>query len=246
MVVEITLEKGVDLSDYVLLEGFPGIGLVGTIAAGYIIEKRKMEPVGVLASDKFPPITTIHKGKPYFPARIYKDPQEKVCVLLAEFVVPGSIVYELSDSILRFARENKLKQIVSLAGMTAPTAAETKQIYGIASTEKIAKFIESKKVKLIQEGVTTGVSGVLMARCAAENFPAMSLLVQTKRGYPDPRASATLIEKLNSLINLKIDTKALIAEAGKIEEKMRRLLDQLSKAKITYKRAEETYPPMYG
>ena len=34
---EIVLTKKVNLKDYILIEGFPGIGLVGTIAAGYIV-----------------------------------------------------------------------------------------------------------------------------------------------------------------------------------------------------------------
>jgi uncharacterized protein len=243
---EIKLLKKVNLKNYTMVEGFPGIGLVGTIAAGYIVEKKAMEPVGYILSDDFPPMTTIHHGRPYLPARIYRDSHNKFCVLLAEFVVPSKVVYPLSSAILDFVHSSGIKQIVSLAGMTSAKAG-TGKIYGIASNDTVAKFLEKKGIELIKEGVTTGVSGVLLAKCALEGFPAMSLLAESQQGYPDPRAAATLLEKLDSIIGMKIDTKALMKEAGVIETKMRQMTEQLRKVKKTYKRAEGgEYPPMYG
>lgn len=244
--MEIKLNKKVNLKDHTMIEGFPGIGLVGTIAAGYIVEKKAMEPIGYIVSNDFPPMTTIHHGRPYLPARLYHDPRNKCCVLLAEFVVPSKSVYPLSSAILDFVHSSGIRQVVSLAGMTSAKEA-TGKIYGIASNDKIAKLLESKGIELIKEGVTTGVSGVLLAKCALEGFPAMSLLAESQQGLPDPRAAATLLGKLDELIGLKIDTKALMKEAGVIETKMRQITDQMRKVKRTYKQAEGgEYPPMYG
>jgi len=241
---EIVLTKKVNLKDYILIEGFPGIGLVGTIAAGYIVEKRNMEPIGYITSDKFPPMTTIHAGKPYFPARIYRDKKADFCVLFAEFVVPASSVHDLSELILDFAKQKGIKQIVSLAGMSSQKEASP-DIFGIASNEEMANYLKVKKIKLIQEGVTTGVSGVLLAKCASQNFPAFSLLAESKGGYPDPRASAILLGKLDSLIGLKVDIKALLEEAGVIETKMKKMIDQIRKEGGVYQKVSEDYPSMY-
>ncbi len=244
---EIKLTTKVDLRNYTMIDGFPGIGLVGTIAAGYIVEKKAMEPIGYLASEKFPPMTTIHHGRPYFPARIYREPRDKFCVLLAEFVVPSEVVYPLSSEIFSFVKANGIKQVISLAGMTSAKEGGGK-IYGIASNDAMAKFLENKGIELIKEGVTTGVSGVLLARCAVEGFPAVSLLAESQQNYPDPRAAAMLLEKLRDLMGMKIDTKALLREAGIIEAKMRQMTEQMRKvSKPTYKRTGESeYPPMYG
>jgi uncharacterized protein len=243
--IEIKLTKKVDLKDYVLIEGFPGIGLVGTIAAGYLVEKRKMEPIGYVCSDKFPPMTTIHQGRPYLPARLYIDPKKKICVILAEFVIPSDLVFRLAGEILEFAKANGIRQIVSLAGMTSAKVGAVPRIYAITSNDETAKYLKGKGIELIQEGVTTGVSGVLIAQCAVENFPAMSLLAESRYGYPDPRAASLLLEQLNGLFGTLVDTKALLGEADVVEEKMHRMLDQLKKVKTTYKKAEEEYPPMY-
>jgi uncharacterized protein len=245
-IVKIVLTKKVNLEGHTLLEGFPGIGLIGTIAAGYAVEKLDMEMIGYIYSDAFPPMTTIHKGLPYYPARIYHDKKRPFCVLLAEFVVPSNVVHRLSGEILEFARENKVSRIVSLAGMSSQKAEGEKQVvYGIASSEEMAKFLKDHKIELVQEGVTTGVSGVLIAKCAVENFPAVSLLAESKYGYPDPRAAAKLLEVLDGLVGLKVDTKALLEEADMIEERMSKMLDQAKKVRTTYKKAEEEYPPIY-
>jgi uncharacterized protein len=237
MAPEIVLTKKVNLKDNILIEGFPGIGLVGTIAAGYIVEKRGMEPIGYVTSSKFPPMTTIHKGRPYFPARIYKDKSSNFCVLIAEFVVPASEVNGLAEAILNFAKANGIKQVISLAGMSSNKPGDT-EIFGIASNDEMANYLDSKKIQLIKEGVTTGVSGVLLAKCATRNFPAFSLLAESKTGYPDPKASAALLNKLSGLIGMKIDLKALLEEAGAIDLRIKRMITQMKKDKGTYEKAE--------
>jgi uncharacterized protein len=246
MEVKIIMDQKTDLKDHVLIEGFPGIGLVGTIAAGYLIEKRKMIPIGHVYSDVFPPMTSIHNGRPYFPARIYKDPKANFCVLLAEFVVPSNSVHAISNEIMRFIKEQKIRQIVSLAGMTSAKEDDKRSIYGIASNDEMANYLKLKKIPLINEGVTTGVSGVLIAQCSVENFPAMSLLVESKSGEPDPRAASELLKKLESVIGMKVDTNDLMSEAGRIEAQMGKMMDQVKKGKKIYTRAEKAEElPMY-
>lgn len=245
--VEIKITKKKKLDGYTLIEGFPGIGLIGTIAAGYLTEKLDTECIGYIYSKDFPPMASIHKGKPVFPARIYVNKKHKLVILFSEMVVPSKTVYDISTAILEWTKKNKIKRIISLAGMTAKAGDEEKtpEIYGIASSDKIAKELVKKDVKLITEGVTTGVSGILMAQCRIEEYPAMSLLIESKRGYPDPGASAELLEKLEEFLGFDIKTGALMEEAKKIEGKMRRMLSRISSGKKQYARAEK-HSLMYG
>jgi uncharacterized protein len=156
-------------------------------------------------------------------------------------------VYDISAVLMDWAKKNKIKRIISLAGMTARVGEEDKkpEIYGIASNDKMAKDLTAKKVKLITEGVTTGVSGILMAQCRVEDFPAISLLIESRRGYPDPGAAAELLEKLEEFLGYDIKTEALAEEAKQIELKMRRMLGRISTGKRQYERAEK-HSLMYG
>jgi len=242
--VKILLDKKVNLRNFSLIEGFPGIGLVGTIAAGYLIEKRNMEPIGHIESPLFPPMSAIHQGKPYFPARLYKDKTNDFCILLSEFIIPSSVVYDLSDAILKFALKNKMRQIVSLAGMSSSTKTKEK-IFGIASNDEMLNYLKLKKVPLVNEGITTGVSGILLAKANSLDYPMMSLLIKSSAEYPDPRAAAELIQKLDDLVGLEVDTKELLKEAKKIESKFKGMIQNIQQMK-NYKKAEQGELPMYG
>jgi uncharacterized protein len=228
MDVEIVLTKKVTAKKPILFEGFPGIGLVGTITTSYIAEQRNMELIGYIKSKSFPPIAAIHNGRPMYPARIYQDAKKNVLVLFAEFVIPFDVVYELSKVVIDFAKQNGVSKIISLAGMTSIGTGEIEKsdVYGIATTDAIAEFLHKNNVKVITEGATTGVSGVILAESLSEKIPAMSLLVETSQDVPDPRAAATLVTKLNSMFGLALETKPLMEEADKIEHRMRGIMEQ--------------------
>ncbi|MCX6777603.1 MAG: PAC2 family protein, partial [Candidatus Micrarchaeota archaeon] len=107
-----------DLDSPTLIEGFPGIGLVGTISASYIAEKLHMEPLAYLVSEKFPPLAAVHNYAPLHPARMYKSKKHNLIVLFSEFTIPLSQIYPLTEIILQWSKKNKVKQIFSLGGIS--------------------------------------------------------------------------------------------------------------------------------
>ena len=64
MAIEFHITAKPKLRKPVLVEGFPGLGLVGTISASYLIEKLKMEPLGYITGDQFPPLAAVHNRRP--------------------------------------------------------------------------------------------------------------------------------------------------------------------------------------
>jgi predicted ATP-grasp superfamily ATP-dependent carboligase len=90
---------------------------------------------------------------------------------------------------------------------------------------------------LVKEGVTTGVTGVLLARGAIERFPVVSFLSQASADYMDPMASVSVLECLKDYLNLKLDTSDLEKDAHEVEAKMK---DLLLKAKQTSEHYRKT------
>ncbi len=234
-----------NLKGYKLIEGFPGIGLVGAISASYLAEKLKMEQIAYLYSEKFPPMASIHNGIPTYPVRMYADHKNKIVVLYSDFVIPANAVYEVTNEIFSFVKKSGISEIISLAGMTSTFITEEKQIFAIATDEKLKKKLGAFGIKFVQEGVTTGVSGMLLAKCAMEKIPAFSLLVESAAGYPDPGAAALLLKKLGEYLGITIETKSLEEEAKNIQERIQKTLEQIRMGKAKYKQAEE-HLPMYG
>ncbi len=247
--VQVKLKKNTDLKGTTMIEGFSGgTGLVGTIAANYIIEKEEMEPVGHIESDKFPPVIHIHEGKPQHPIRIYKHPKKDICVLIGELIIPSEITQELSNKILELTEEQGIEKIVSIGGMRKTTGKRDREkVYGITSKEDLKKELKELDVEPIKEGIAMGVSGVMLAKAAEKEYPAISLLAESRRNLPDPEAAAEIVKKINKIFEMEIETKELKEKAKDIEQKMQKLVKRVKRAKMKYKESEEKpISPMYG
>ncbi len=239
--VEIKEVEQISLKKPIIIEGFPGIGMIGTISASYLADKLGMKLVGYFASSHFPPIAAIHDFKPVSPARIYASEKHDLIVLFSEFVIPANIVFSLSQAIIDYAQKKKARIIYSLAGVASEQPDQ--KIYGIASTEKVANDLKKAGVQLIKEGATQGVSGVLIAECASEKFPAANLMVQTSTAL-DPKASARLLESVSKTLSLSVDTKELISQGDKIESRIKESMEKMRAMHEGYKGMEEN--PMYA
>lgn len=241
MQIDIKEVEKVKLKNPVIIEGFPGIGMIGTIAASYLSEKLQMKLIGYISSSHFPPIAAIHDYIPMSPARIYASEKHDLIVLFSEFIIPAEIVYSLSQRILKYAHEKNAKAIYSLAGIAAENP--TTKIYGISSTKEIADVLKKHDVELIREGATQGVSGILIAECASTKFPAANLLIQTANPM-EPRGAAKLLDKVSEIISVPFDTKALVDESEVIEAKIKDSLEKMKSMHTKYSALEEN--PMYA
>src|SRR3989344_1340165 len=176
MMVEINELEKIKLKNPIVIEGFPGIGMIGPIGSSFLAGRPCMKLVGTISSTHFPPIAAIHDFKPVSPARIYGCEDHNMLVVFSEFVIPAEIVLPLARRLIDYAKEKKARAIYSLAGIALenPTA----KIHGIASTKENFDALKANGVELIKEGATQGVSGVLIAECAAQKFPAANLMVE--------------------------------------------------------------------
>lgn len=241
MLVDIKEVVPVKLHRPTLVEGFPGVGMVGTISASYVAEKLGMKLVGYIQSSHFPPIVAIHNFQPVSPARIYASEEHNLIVLFSEFIVPAELVYALSQRILKFAEDKKASAIYSLAGIASPQP--DGKIYGIASTKKMAELLKKKGVELIREGATQGVSGILIAECASRDFPAANLLIQTTNPM-EPAGSAKLLQKLSQLTDIPVDTASLLKQGKEIENRIRDNMDKIKSLHSKYNELESN--PAYA
>jgi len=239
--IDIKLKEKQDLEGTTMIEGFSGgMGLVGTIAANYIVEKENMNLIGHVNSDKFPPVTLINDGKPYPPVRLYKHPKKDICVLIGELIVPSEVTQDLSEEILEFAGKKEIKKIISIGGMRRTTGKKGKQkLYGIASSDKQKEQLENLDIELIEEGVAMGVSGIMLAKATERNYPAMSILAESRKNLPDPEAAAEIVEKINQMFDTKIETDELKEQAKDIEQKTQKFMKRIKKARKKYQESEK-------
>jgi uncharacterized protein len=244
--IEIKLFKEQNLKGYSLIEGFPGIGLVGPMAASYMIEKLEMEYIGYIASDQFPPIAVVHNGQPMHTARLYADRKNKLIVVFSEFTIPSNMVYPLGSEIISFIREYSIARLISIGGM--PTQKQQNVPYIISSDAATIKKAASQGIKQIREGVIAGVSAVLLTTASTFDIPTINMLVEVNPAIMNPKYAETAIQGLNKLIGIDIDLNELEKEAKEVEAKVREIMTKASASKEHYQKqaGEDAGQSMYA
>jgi uncharacterized protein len=229
-------------SNPVIVEGFPGIGLVGSIASQQIIHELDMEYIGAIKSRHFPPVAMLLEGRVNLPVRIYESAKNELIVVVSDIPIHPTIAYIVSKSLIDWAVSINAREVVSVAGI--PLEAEKHIVFGAATTKERVENI-GKLVEIFQMGTISGIAGSIVTECASRNFPAISLLGSTRSPNPDPLAAVAVIQVLNDLYNLSIDTEKLIVEAGQIELEMQKLAEDI---RHTIEMEEEPPHPlsMYG
>lgn len=235
--ISIVEYKEVDLSNSMLVVAFPTVGLVSSIAGRFIIDSLKLDEIGAIVSKNFMPATVIHKSIPSPPVRIYTGNKicgpdgscEQITVIISEFMPPMDTIMLLSDTILEWSNEKGCKTIVALEGTHAVGNIKKQklQVYGVGSNPRMKNILKKYKIMETQEGMITGVTGVLLYKGVLMNRDVLCLLAEAHASYPDSRAAGNLLEKLDIMLpGIKIDPKPLYKEAKEIEKNIRKFLEQ--------------------
>lgn len=209
--------------------GFPGTGLVGSVAASQLIDNLDFQFVGYITSPNFAPLAAIHDYTPLPPARIHYCAKHNLVVIVSEMTIPVNSSLELADKLLKYAKQLGASSIISLGGISMKE--EENAVYVISSDKKTVKNIVSKKIaKPIKEGATTGVTGILLSKGALEKFSVLSILAEASQDYLDPKAASNALKVLSSVLGISIDT-------GRLEREGKELTVALKEASIKSKLA---------
>jgi len=243
--IEIKMLEKIDLGGATMIEGFPGIGLVGPMAISYLIDKLGMSYIGYIDSNEFPPLVSIHKGEPMPPVRLYYSDKYNIVTIFAEFAMPLEIVHELTTAVYNFIKSNKIKKIISISGI--PTTSESTTTFAIASLDSLNGEIAKIGMKPISEGVASGVNALLLMMAKLDGISDINVLVPVMQDIIDPKYAEYAIDNLNKLLNLNIDTSDLKKEAAEVEAKIQDLIKKHSESHKSYKKTiDESGPSMYA
>ncbi|UCB58817.1 MAG: proteasome assembly chaperone family protein [Thermoplasmatales archaeon] len=234
--IELIEYNEVDLSNSLLVVAFPTVGLISSIAGHFIIDTLKLNEVGTIVSREFMPATIIHNSRPSPPVRIYAGEKtcgpdgkcEQIAVIISEFMPPYQIIKPLAEKIINWAANKGVKAIVSLEGTHAVGDKDKDmKVYGVASNTEMKSILKKYKIQETQEGMITGVNGVLLYEGVLMQKDVICLLSEAHSSYPDSRAAGNLLKKLDVMLpDIKIDPKPLYKEAEEIEKKIRAFMEQ--------------------
>ncbi|MBE0517022.1 MAG: proteasome assembly chaperone family protein [Methanophagales archaeon] len=248
-VVRIVEEEGILHKKPIVLEGLPDVGLVGTIAASYIVEKMDYREIGYIESDLFVPVMVIHEGKLKNPFRIYSDKDGGIVVVLSEVAVPPRAVYPLTTALADWFHKIDAKLIISIKGLPVKNRMdiEKPEVFGVGNNEAALGELKDKQVEFLEEGFIAGTYAMMLWECTKRKLSAISLLAQCYPVYPDPGAAVSAIESVKKFSpELTVDVGELLENAEEIKLKARDLMQQTTlSAPEMQKGVEQDMPIMY-
>ena len=221
----------IELDSPVLVEGLPGAGLVGKIAADHLVEEFDMSFYGSLHCDGLPDVAVYHGGesgvKP--PVRLYADAERDLLVLQSDVPVSPSGAPEFAACVTGWFDEHDVLPLY-LSGLPEEKSG-VPELYGIA-TGGAESTLDGVDVDPPREsGLISGPTGALLARAGVTGLDAVGLIVQTQAKFPDPESARVILEKaVAPIADVEVNTDSLVEQTDEIQAAREELARQLEDA----------------
>lgn len=231
--VDVDVLADPDLDAPVLLEGLPGVGLVGKLAVDHLIEELESEPVRRIRSDWFPPAVAVDDegtGRIASLTLHAASVGDRDLLVLAGDVQAQESVgqYRVAKAVLEEAATFGVETAVGIGGYGVGQEVEEYRVVGATGPDS-----EGFKARLSAAGVTfgedegpdqiVGMSGLLVGLGDARGLETAGLLGITPGYYVDPASARAILEVLQGAFDFEVSVERLDEEAEQVQELLERL-----------------------
>lgn len=215
----------------ILIEGLPGIGLVGKIAAEHLIAELKAKKVADLYSPHFPHQVIMQKNgvMRMIKNRFYhvKGKKNDLLILVGDVqAVTSEAQYEATGKMLDYCEKKGVKLIITLGGYGTGKVPPSPRVFGIVSNKPMAEGYKKHGVIFGESrGSIIGAAGLLLGLGKIRKIPGLCLMGETHGGFVDAKSARALLETLCKVLEIKVDMKKL-DERAKESEKFAKKMEQ--------------------
>lgn len=216
----------------ILIEGLPGLGMVGKIATRYLVKQLKAEKLALLHSPHFPYYVIVNKkgntrllrGEFHY----WKNSESNDLIFFTGDSQAQTIEgqYEIAENILSFAKKHKVEILITLGGYRKEAGEVPEVIATATDAETLNKALKADASPSPPGNPIVGTAGLLVGMAKFKNIPALCLLGETRGYLPDPRAAKSILLVLQKMLKIAVkfdDLDKEIAKSDKILEKMRQI-----------------------
>lgn len=223
-----------------LVAAWPGMGNVAVIAAGYIIQKLKLQQVGELPRRERFDISAVEVKKgviaqPRMPRNLLYQgggtpDLPKLTVFIGE-AQPSSGGFGFAQELLNKAHELGCTRIVTFASMASqlhPMAQP--RVYGATTQEDLLDELSRLEVKIVEEGQIGGLNGVLLGAAAERGLPGTCLMGEIPffaPGVPNPKAARAVVDAFALMAGLNIEVDELSKHAEAIDQMLVQMMEKM-------------------
>ncbi len=242
--VEIKILEKPELKNTVLIEGLPGIGLVGKLAADHMADKLKATKFAEMYSPYLPPQVSIREdgivklvnNELYY----WKGKKNDIILLLGDFqgITPDS-QYQLSEKAIEVCQKFGLKRIFTLGGLGTGEIVKNPKVFGAATTKEQIEELKKYGVIFRGGGAIFGAAGLIVGLGMMKNIPSACLMGETHGQIIDAKSAEAVLKVLNQILDIDLDMTELVKKARETEEQMNKMGKMLSDQKKAMERQQE-------
>lgn len=209
----------------IVIEGFPGYGLVGTITTEYLIDHLQAEKIGYIWFKEMSPVLAVHNRNAVDPFGVYYSKKYNIVIMHALTNVRG-VEWEVAEVLKDVCKQLQAKELISIEGVGAMDGGSGSRVFYYSG--KNASKWDKKGINPLEEGVVLGVTASLIMKI--DTVPLSCLFAETHSNLPDSRAAALIVTALDKYLGLKVDTKPLLKKAEQFETKIKKVMESSKEA----------------
>ena len=219
-----------ELQEPVFIEGLPGVGHVGKLAAEHLVEEFDSELVRRIYSTHLPPQVSVDEGVTQLAcAEIHaiSTDASDLLVLTGDHQAGDTVGhYGLTDAVLDIAESLGTSRVFALGGVPTGELIEEYDVIGAMNDEGQREELEDVGVEFRGDepaGGIVGVSGLLLGLGERRDIPAACLMGETSGYLVDPKSAQAVLEVLQEIIGFDVDFSSLEDRADEMEDVVRKI-----------------------
>lgn len=216
------------LRDPIFVEGLPGVGNVGKLAAEHLVDQLKAVKFVEMFSKYFPPQVLVNdagtirlvSNEMYYVSR--PDAKNDLVIMTGDYqgLTPEG-QYELSDKTLQVLRDLRVKRIYTLGGYGLGKMIEKPRVLGAATDAELVEELKGFGVTFAKGEPGSGIvgaSGLLLGLGNLYGMRSACLMGETSGYFVDPKGAQAVLEILAKILGVQIEFAALEEKAEQIEQ----------------------------
>ncbi|KAA0003954.1 MAG: proteasome assembly chaperone family protein [Thermoplasmata archaeon] len=211
-----------ELNNPILIEGLPGVGNVGKLAAEHLIDEIGAKKFAEIYSTDFPPqvfidndgIIHLVKNELY-----YWKGEVDLIILTGDYQgLSTRGQYILTQKILDIVDGYGTKMIYTLGGYGVGIDVEKPRVTGAATHKTLAKKLKKYDILFKDEGGggIVGASGLLLGIGVMRGMKGVCLMGETSGYMVDPNSAREVLKRLTKILGIKISFSKLEEKAEEI------------------------------
>jgi hypothetical protein len=228
----IIIEKKINANNPVLIEGLPGLGLVGKLGADHLIKELGATKFAELHCHEFPPqvmiteesLIKLRKNEFYYWKAKEKGQRDIIILVGDDQGLTVSSQYQICNKVIDFVEGYGTDMIYTLGGYGMQKLTKNPKVYGaVTHKELVGNFKKYDVVFQKTPGSIVGAAGLLLGIGALKGMKGVCLMGETHGNYIDARAAKNVLRVVSESLNLDIHYKDLEKKAKETEEMINKL-----------------------